>query len=106
MALLEKLDDVKWVELTHAYGPAGDVPGLIRDLSSHDPRDRQQAMHALYGNIWHQGTVYQASAHAVPFLAELLRSDDVPDKDEILLLLRALANGHSYIDVHQHGSLF
>src|SRR5262249_6023980 len=66
----------------------------------------EQAIEALYGNIWHQGNVYQASAYAVPFLAELLWSDDVKDKHEILFLLQALATGHSYIDVHQHSSLF
>jgi|SRR5215510_13154506 len=104
--MLEKLDQIDWVQLTHAYGPAGDVPGLIRDLTLSDYRDREQAIEALYGNIWHQGTVYQASAYAVPFLAELLRSDDVRDKHEILFLLQALATGHSYIDVHQHSSLF
>jgi hypothetical protein len=56
----------------------------------------------LYGNIWHQGTVYEASAKAVPFLIELLKANSVEGKDEILVLLAHLAKGTSYHDVHQH----
>jgi hypothetical protein len=104
--MLEKLDQVEWSKLSHAYGFADDVPALIRDLASSNPKVRQNAMHELYGNIWHQGTVYEATAYAVPFLAELLNSDKVTDKNQILLFLSALANGHSYLDVHQHLPLF
>lgn len=121
------LDEIDWHSLTHAYGPASDVPGQIRDLASPDAETRRQAMHALYGNIWHQGTVYEATAYAVPFLIELLEAQDlpnhdlsnhdlsnkdqpnaniVPPKDEILILLSNLANGSSYMDAHQHLSVF
>src|SRR5205807_4155639 len=48
------------------------------------------------------GTVYDASARAVPFLVELLESGSVGGKHEILLLLAHLAKGTSYHDVHQH----
>jgi hypothetical protein len=32
--MLENLDQVDWDRLTHAYGPAGEVPGWIRELTS------------------------------------------------------------------------
>lgn len=32
MALLDGLDEVDWGSLHHAYGPATDVPGLLRAL--------------------------------------------------------------------------
>ena len=64
--------------------------------------DREQAMHELYGNIWHQGTVYEASSQAVPFLIQLLESEVVEGRDEICILLAHLARGTSYHDVHQH----
>jgi HEAT repeats len=60
---------VDWAGLTHAYGGAEDVPVLIRSLVSPDPGERSQALGELFGSICHQGTVYPASAPAVPFLA-------------------------------------
>ena len=66
------LDEIRWDELTHAYGNASDVPGLLRQLAASDPATVSPALGALFGNIWHQGTVYQATAPAVPFLLELV----------------------------------
>ncbi|GIJ47624.1 hypothetical protein Val02_45100 [Virgisporangium aliadipatigenens] len=94
--MLETLDDVDWAALEHAYGEATDVPELIRALAEGDTDD---ALDELYGNIWHQGTVYEATAHAVPFLVEVL---DAPaaDRAAVLILLSHLATGSSYLDVH------
>lgn len=100
--MLENLDKIDWSNLGHAYGPADDVPDLLRSLASDDEDERSNAIYELHGNIWHQGTVYQATAHAVPFLLELLESPKVEGKDEILVLLADLARGTSYHDVHQH----
>jgi hypothetical protein len=97
---LAGLDDVGWDRLSHAYGPASDVPDLLRELTG----SREQQEHALFelhGNIWHQGTVYEATAHAVPFLARLALSEQPPLRDELLDLLADIANGSSYLDVHQ-----
>jgi hypothetical protein len=104
--MFEKLNDVNWNGLGHAYGSAADVPGLLRKLASSDKDDRKKAIYELYGNIWHQGTVYEATAHAVPFLIELVDADRVQDKHEILLLLAHLAKGNSYKDVHRHLPLY
>jgi hypothetical protein len=98
--MLEGLDAVDWGTLTHAYGSAGDVPGLLRALASPDQDAREEAVYELLGNIWHQGTVYSASAAAVPFLFELLASPDVPDKAGITLVLASVAAGVGYLEVH------
>ncbi|MDZ7617237.1 MAG: PBS lyase, partial [Patescibacteria group bacterium] len=74
--MLEGLDTVDWASLRHAYGEATDVPGLLSALLSPDPKLREEATCELFGNIWHQGTVYPASAAAVPFLYELLTAPD------------------------------
>ena len=100
--MLEGLDKIDWSKLAHAYGPAGDVPAQLRKLASRDPERRRTAMYDLHGNIWHQGTVYEATAAAVPFLIELVSSPNVEDRDEILIFLSELANGNSYCEVHQH----
>ncbi|MET7981235.1 MULTISPECIES: hypothetical protein [unclassified Streptomyces] len=87
-----ELDDVRWSDLTHAYGPAEDVPELIRALYEDDEEAADEAVHELYGNIHHQGTIYQASAPAVPFLAHAALH--APRKREELLMLLAVLADH------------
>ncbi|MFJ4093985.1 hypothetical protein ACIPYS_20595 [Kitasatospora sp. NPDC089913] len=68
---LAGLDAIDWAGLEHAYGDADDVPALLRALGGPEETERRRALHALYGNIFHQGSRYPASAAAVPFLARL-----------------------------------
>ncbi|MDH6125527.1 hypothetical protein [Kitasatospora sp. GP82] len=86
-----ELDEVQWHTLTHAYGSASDVPELIRALHSTDEDTVAEAVDELYGNIHHQGTVYPASAPAVPFLAHAARHAPAK-RDEVLMLLATLAD--------------
>ena len=39
--MLEGLERIDWGRLTHAYGPAGEVPGWIRELTSDDAAVRK-----------------------------------------------------------------
>ena len=99
--MLEGLGRIEWSKLSHAYGMAEDVPDLLRQLLSTEVEEREAAMNAFHGNIWHQGTVYEASAYAVPFLIELLEAPAIAGKDRILILLELLGNGSSYCAVHE-----
>ncbi|MEW4567779.1 HEAT repeat domain-containing protein [Tautonia sp. JC769] len=98
--MLEGLDAIDWPSLTHAYGEATDVPDLLRALLSPDSGTRDEAIHTLFGNIWHQGTVYPATAAAVPFLYEMMADADLPDPDGVAFLLSSIATGRGYLDVH------
>ena len=77
--MLEGLERIDWERLTHAYGPAGEVPGWIRELTSDDAAVRKRAFDVLEGSICHQGSRYRASAPAVPFLFELLTHPGVTE---------------------------
>jgi hypothetical protein len=101
--MLDGLDSVDWKSLRHAYGSAEDVPALLRALASGDEEQRKQAIYELSGNIWHQGTVYAATAAAVPFLYELLNAPSVPMKSDIAGLLACIAAGSGYLEVHSVG---
>jgi hypothetical protein len=110
MALLDGLDRVPWSRLGHAYGAATDVPPLLRALVDPDQASAslraEAARHGrsvfdevvwqLYGNVFHQGSVYTASARTVPFFLEILR--DGPARPElqcfILEYLTSLAVGY------------
>lgn len=100
--MFERLDDIQWEQLKHAYGSASDVPQQIRDLMSNNMDIRKKAFGDLTYNIWHQGTVFEATPYAVPFLAEVLEAPNAQDKDKILRYLARLAQGNSFIDIHQH----
>ncbi|MFG2056531.1 HEAT repeat domain-containing protein [Micromonospora sp. NPDC048930] len=92
--MLNGIDDIDWSRLSHAYGPADDVPDQIRALASADPETRARARYELYGNIFHQGSRYEASAYAVPFLLELLADPTTPEPTELLALLVSIAIGY------------
>lgn len=90
---LAGLEQVDWARLHHAYGPADDVPAQLRALLSGSPEIRGRALGALTGNIYHQGTRWQASGHALPFLAALVDHGRTPDRPAVLSVLRAVALG-------------
>lgn len=100
--MLDHLSTINWSELSHAYGSAEDVPQLLRDLASHDEQVRRGALGTLYTTLYHQGTIYQASASAVPFLIELVQQPELVDREEILILLAHLAQGNTYHRQHWH----
>jgi hypothetical protein len=98
--VLERLDDVDWASATHAYGEASDVPVQIRDLLSPLDARRREALDGLFSNVWHQGTIYPATVLALPFLIELLQSQETPDRESIGLLVASILAGQGYWEVH------
>ncbi len=92
--MLERLDDVPWGDLEHAYGMADDVPALVRQLSSADPKVRGNTLDNLYSNIFHQGTRYPATPHVIPFLIELVAEPTIPDRGALLYLWGCLISGY------------
>jgi hypothetical protein len=82
--MLESLDKVDWQHLRGMKGPATDVPRLIRDLASGDVLTAMKASDDLWGIILHQGNVYEATSYVIPYLIELLSSDVVLDRSDIL----------------------
>lgn len=98
--MLEGLDKIDWSQLKHAYGAASDVPGLIRSLLSDSKSERDEAIHNLFGNIYHQGTVYEATAFAIPFLIEVLSSPATSNKSSVAALLASIADGTGYLETH------
>ncbi len=68
------LESDHWLKLSHAYGPAADVSGLLRELASPSVpsggRDEE-----LWENLWsrlcHQDDVYDASYAAVPHIVQI-----------------------------------
>jgi len=70
---LLSLDSHRWSELRHAYGAAGDIPELLRQLSSL-PASAGDAepWFSIWSALAHQGDVYSASFAAVPHIVAAL----------------------------------
>lgn len=90
MRPLRELHTIDWATLRHAYGDAADVPDLLRALATDQ---HEQALHTLYGHVFHQGSRYEAAAHAAPFLLGLVADPATPGRVDLVLFLGALAIG-------------
>ncbi|MFD7446906.1 hypothetical protein [Streptomyces sp. NPDC059909] len=89
------LEDRPWAELNHAFGTAENLPAVLRSLAGDAPEAADEAMDELYETILHQGTVYAATAEAVPFLARLAAAGH--RSAELLVLLGGIAeSGDEY----------
>ena len=49
--MLDGLDAIDWTRLVHAYGSAGDIPGLLRDLLAEGADTRERARWCLHGAL-------------------------------------------------------
>ncbi|MGP3977133.1 hypothetical protein ACTWQF_24590 [Streptomyces sp. 8N114] len=90
--MLDGIDEVEWAALEHAYGSADDVPDLLRSAGSVDARVREEALDGLVSSLCHQGSVYSATAAAVPFVARLAL-EGPGDRLALLWLLHGAADG-------------
>ncbi|WP_406284009.1 PBS lyase [Streptomyces sp. NBC_00209] len=84
------IEEVDWASMRHAYGPADDVPALLRGLASGDPAERERALDGMYGAVHHQGDVYPCTLACIPFLFELVADPWVPDRGDIVELLTSI----------------
>ncbi|MFJ3901127.1 PBS lyase [Streptomyces sp. NPDC090025] len=88
--MLTGIEEVDWASLGHAYGPADDVPELLRGLASADPAERENALDGMYGAVHHQGDVYDSTLACIPFLLELVADPTVQDRGGIVELLTSI----------------
>ncbi|MBH0246513.1 PBS lyase, partial [Streptomyces cavourensis] len=84
------IDEVDWASMEHAYGPADDVPTLLRGLASADPAERESALDGMYGAVHHQGDVYACTLACIPFLFELAVDPGVQDRGSVVELLTSI----------------
>jgi hypothetical protein len=104
---LAELASVPWDKLAHAYGKGtsrregrnpftketivmvqNGVDVHLRNLVSEDQQEREEAVSdGLWSTIWHQGTIYEATGYAVPFLAAIAADPAVGTRSSILSAL-------------------
>ncbi|WP_436775123.1 hypothetical protein [Yinghuangia sp. YIM S09857] len=93
--LLAGLDDVPWGNLTHLYGSATDVPGLLRDAVGGD----DGSWGDLVNHVIHQGgEVCSAAPPLLPYLVRLAETADVRvalRRDALELIARVAGAGRA-----------
>ncbi|MET8232187.1 hypothetical protein ABZS77_16095 [Micromonospora sp. NPDC005298] len=82
-----------WSSVSHAYGPAIEVPGLLRALRSGKQSVRQQAYRDLADLMVDQGSRSAASVAIVPFLIDVVADAAAPDRFAACQVLAAIAVG-------------
>lgn len=98
--MLDGINDVPWSELWHAHGTAEDVPSMLVALQN--PESCLEACADLHETVWHQGTVYPASAAVLPFLFQIIaaspkqRESYSPDRLAVGLIA-AIALGEGWV---------
>jgi hypothetical protein len=88
--IFDGLDQIRWDQMEHAYGPAVEVPDILRGLVDPDPAVRETSLDAFYGGVHHQGDVYKCTVKAIPFLIRIARSAQAHGRAQVLDLLRSL----------------
>ncbi|MEE4544734.1 hypothetical protein V2S66_22540 [Streptomyces sp. V4-01] len=79
-----------WARLSHAYGSAEDIPGLL-DLIETAPTDER--WNELWSALCHQGSVYSASFAALPRLAAIAAARPGPERVSALVLAGSIMAG-------------
>jgi len=89
--MLDGLDEIAWLNLHDAYGPADTVADAIRALLSGDAEIRDQARWSLSSTIYHQGDIFDSTAVALPFLVDIFIDAESPDRNELGQFIDAIA---------------
>jgi hypothetical protein len=95
---MQKLEEINWQVIETCYGSAADIPKWIAELTSPDETVRRNAFERIASEVYHQGSIYEASAYVVPFLIDLLPRVGEWEKRHLLALLTLLVTGVPAID--------
>jgi len=91
---LQGVGKVAWSSLKPAYGSAAFVPSLLEQLAASRAIDVDRAWDELNEQaLWHQGTVYPATAAAIPFLAAIAAAPTSLRRPRLISYLALLSLG-------------
>ncbi len=84
------LESDEWSRLTHAYGPAENIPALIRALARAVAPDDREIWDELSGALHHQGSIYPATYAAVPHIVELFIDSPIERRVDVVMFVAPL----------------
>jgi hypothetical protein len=106
--MLETLYDIDWTQFPYHVGcEPKKIPEAIWNLVAEDGKIREAAKDALVGIQQDTGDLYPATPYIVPFIVELLASEQTPDRNHLLDMLacwaakaRQVIKRHSAEEIH------
>ncbi|MFI6730263.1 hypothetical protein [Streptomyces atratus] len=102
--MINEHDSIDWSSMSHAYGPASDVPAWLREMAAADSNVRDKTLGHFYSAAHHQGDVYACTTASLPFLFALADDPAAPDRASIVELL--LSIGRESVDRDDDGIRF
>ena len=84
---MNRIEDIAWNQLHHAYGTCEEFPHVIEALGSTAPEARRWARNWLEELLFHQGTHYPANEFAVPFLFQAAANPLLPERGKLFSFL-------------------
>lgn len=84
------LDSARWSELSHAYGPASDLPDLLSQIDRMKEisfEDKGGPFSQLISAVYHQGDATSAALAAAPHLLRTAQSKALPSRINLLIVM-------------------
>lgn len=96
--MFDEMNTIPWHMLHHAFGPADDIPTLLKAYARQlqqlpdkaNGPDFAQPGYELSDDIFHQSTLCEATPYVVPFLFEVAASSRTRNKMDVLFLLSGI----------------
>ena len=93
---LADIDRIPWDQMVHCRGSAADVPGLLRTLfGSPTPEERRKATSHLFDRLLYQGSIFEPTAHVIPFMVKGLPLLPEAEQAQVVQFLSSCANGNT-----------
>lgn len=78
---------IDWSNITCAHGDPQDIPAHLCDMLSDNPEVREHARASLYKSALDQGTPFEAAAHVVPQLVDVILNPSCPDRFDVFRMI-------------------
>ncbi len=93
---LAGVEEVDWSSVPSCYGETDDFALDLRGLLSDVPAVRRTALRNVYAETLHQGTVYVATARAIPFMVRALEHPNADVREILEHFLEVASNASIY----------
>src|SRR5258708_23107673 len=95
--MFDTLNTIDWPHVESCYGRSEEIAAARRVLVSAEASVRDRERETLWMSLEHQGSVYEESALAVPFLLRILADPQPQDKGQLVHFLAHLGCGGLYL---------
>ena len=85
--LPKRAHTIPWADISHAYGPATEIPDLLRRMYGGE----DDAWFEFWNLVMHQGTLYPATVAVIPVFLDWLADPEAPQRQPVWDFLREAA---------------